>query len=797
MANKESRLAQILRKELDSGTDIGQAIAIANVASLRERGDFRNTFPKSGVFGQILGATFGKGYQYGGPSTKTGGPSASAASTAGALNSGAIRITARNTMVLPAMARDMNVMKQNISSLVRATGKRAFTRPEANYNKIGPKKSKTAVAGTSTPGDSSGGVFSKLFSGMGFATSLASGIVSNMFSVLGGLLSFGGSVISGAVGILGSVLGGALTVGGSIFSGLIGGLGSIVRGMGLFGIIALAGAGFLMYQISKNITGELSFDKVMDYIKDSLGFKKGETLRDAIFRMLGSVDQKTGMNTQGAFVTVEREFTGWLAYSKSILDSIAQTFQTTGQIALNYMQEAFVTYGTAVIKILGQIAGVAIGSRAGFDVGSIIASLALAPMSGGASLTGLIGRGLFAIGSMAAGTTLGGYLGLKGGESVADTINKMLTDPMLTDEQRKVLEDMSKSKAFQSSVESIKTNQAIIDKYKNVSDNAQPGTDEYEKLTARRKAEAGIAMAKQGDAYKSLMSRYHSAFGTTDLNADVGDLRNKGIISSLQKEREALINQMPTVSSARAAAEKAQSEAISRYVPPGTTMANPLGPSRVFDESKVTSGFGARRGSGTHGGIDIAGNLGDPVYAATDGIVRTKEDDNGGKQVIITGKNGIVTGYAHLQNLRVRDGDTVTIGDQIAEIGMTGRTTGPHLHFTVKKDGKPTDPVALLKSTGEPIVESSKPSVAAVSPENKKPAAAISDYSKMSDTELMVALLGDMFGDIAKMFATGINSMQNQKGDKVSDSGTQGDSMNYYDSQIKLALAENLLYRRG
>ena len=198
MAQRESRLAQILRQELKAGTNLPQALAMANVASLREKGDYRNLFPKSGVLGQVLRASLGKGYQYDRSAQSTSSGRGAAGNAAGTLTAGATRLTARNTMVLPAMARDMNIMKQNIASLVRATGKKSFAKPERNYLGMGAKKPKPgAGAGSSSSAGGGDSVLGKLFSGAGFAASLASGIVSNIFSVMGSMLSFGGSLISG------------------------------------------------------------------------------------------------------------------------------------------------------------------------------------------------------------------------------------------------------------------------------------------------------------------------------------------------------------------------------------------------------------------------------------------------------------------------------------------------------------------------------------------------------------------------------------------------------------------------
>lgn len=115
----------------------------------------------------------------------------------------------------------------------------------------------------------------------------------------------------------------------------------------------------------------------------------------------------------------------------------------------------------------------------------------------------------------------------------------------------------------------------------------------------------------------------------------------------------------------------------------------------------VTSGFGARWGR-NHRGIDIAAPMGTPVLAAASGTVSFAGDSGGGygKLVILehTSSHGraSVTVYAHVDGIRVDAGGAVRQGAPVAEIGMTGRSTGPHLHFEVRVAGEAHDPLELL-----------------------------------------------------------------------------------------------------
>ncbi|WP_291569937.1 M23 family metallopeptidase [Clostridium sp. UBA4548] len=107
----------------------------------------------------------------------------------------------------------------------------------------------------------------------------------------------------------------------------------------------------------------------------------------------------------------------------------------------------------------------------------------------------------------------------------------------------------------------------------------------------------------------------------------------------------------------------------------------------------LTSSFGVRDGV-MHKGIDLAANLGTPVEAALDGKVSFSGTLKGyGKVVKVDHGNGMETIYAHCNKLYVNSGEEVKRGDHIADVGSTGDSTGPHLHFEVKINGNPVDPL--------------------------------------------------------------------------------------------------------
>ena len=116
---------------------------------------------------------------------------------------------------------------------------------------------------------------------------------------------------------------------------------------------------------------------------------------------------------------------------------------------------------------------------------------------------------------------------------------------------------------------------------------------------------------------------------------------------------------------------------------------------------RVSSGFG-QRARGNHEGIDFAVPVGTPVLASTGGVVvYAGERGNYGNLVTIQSPDGIETRYAHLSALNVVKGDAVTAGQEIAKSGNTGLSTGPHLHFEVRKGGTPIDPKTMLGSAAQ------------------------------------------------------------------------------------------------
>lgn len=115
-------------------------------------------------------------------------------------------------------------------------------------------------------------------------------------------------------------------------------------------------------------------------------------------------------------------------------------------------------------------------------------------------------------------------------------------------------------------------------------------------------------------------------------------------------------------------------------------------------EGIVSSGFGSRESPFTglpefHSGLDIANHKGTPIVATADGTVAFVGDKGPlGRMIVINHGHGLVTRYAHIDKALKKQGDAVKRGDVVAQMGSTGRSTGPHVHYEVRLNGVPVNP---------------------------------------------------------------------------------------------------------
>lgn len=163
---------------------------------------------------------------------------------------------------------------------------------------------------------------------------------------------------------------------------------------------------------------------------------------------------------------------------------------------------------------------------------------------------------------------------------------------------------------------------------------------------------------------------------TSDASAEVQKLTDSQQVTESRQQREA--------EDARKAAEEA---ARPKFVRPA--------------QGTFTSGFGARWGT-SHLGVDIANSIGTPILAAADGTVIEAGPASGfGLWVRIQLSDGTINVYGHMNSFSVHAGQKVKAGQQIAEIGNRGQSTGPHLHFEVwTSGGKKIDPRPWLAARG-------------------------------------------------------------------------------------------------
>ena len=118
----------------------------------------------------------------------------------------------------------------------------------------------------------------------------------------------------------------------------------------------------------------------------------------------------------------------------------------------------------------------------------------------------------------------------------------------------------------------------------------------------------------------------------------------------------------------------------------------------VQDDFRFTSPFGRRWGR-MHKGVDMAGPVGTPVYATADGVVTFAGWQNGyGRIIIVKHPFGLETRYPHLNAIRVKVGQEVARGERVGDMGNSGRSTGPHLHYEVRVNGKAVDPMRYIRA---------------------------------------------------------------------------------------------------
>jgi murein DD-endopeptidase MepM/ murein hydrolase activator NlpD len=165
----------------------------------------------------------------------------------------------------------------------------------------------------------------------------------------------------------------------------------------------------------------------------------------------------------------------------------------------------------------------------------------------------------------------------------------------------------------------------------------------------------------------------------------------------------------------------------------------------VTNAARMTSDFGMRNdpmhgGSDVHAGIDLAAPYGTQILAAQDGVVRFAGLAGGyGYMLEIEHADGTRSRYAHCSRLLVDVGHRVTRADVVAKVGSTGRSTGDHLHFEVRRGGLPIDPVAALQRYARQSQQRDRALLASVAAEDAKAAQASAKRSAAGPTVRVAA----------------------------------------------------------
>jgi murein DD-endopeptidase MepM/ murein hydrolase activator NlpD len=156
---------------------------------------------------------------------------------------------------------------------------------------------------------------------------------------------------------------------------------------------------------------------------------------------------------------------------------------------------------------------------------------------------------------------------------------------------------------------------------------------------------------------------------------------------------------------ARKADFEAQYNAVQAQIAASVSRGNPTPGNHRFTwpvDGSIASGFGPRThpiygGSRVHTGVDVSASQGTPIKAAGDGVVRMAGVNGGyGNWTLIDHGDGLATGYGHQSRIAVSIGEHVSTGEVIGYVGSTGASTGPHLHWEVRVNGNPVNPLGWV-----------------------------------------------------------------------------------------------------
>lgn len=229
---------------------------------------------------------------------------------------------------------------------------------------------------------------------------------------------------------------------------------------------------------------------------------------------------------------------------------------------------------------------------------------------------------------------------------------------------------------------------------------------EPELVSVRHKVEPGQTLYRIALSYEIEVDELMAANGISDPRAlSVGQ---ELLIPGVEEVRKVLpppnvephgtaSNSSNTSNSSSGSADKGKSTGRAKKVVSRPRMGPTPNAVLSWPLRGVLYGRFGKKGKEPHDGIDLAAPLGTPVKTAAPGLVLYAGEQKGyGNIVIIEHESGLVTLYAHNRDLRVKTGQKVRKEQVVATVGESGRTSGPHLHFEVRQEGLPVDPLPFL-----------------------------------------------------------------------------------------------------
>jgi murein DD-endopeptidase MepM/ murein hydrolase activator NlpD len=229
-------------------------------------------------------------------------------------------------------------------------------------------------------------------------------------------------------------------------------------------------------------------------------------------------------------------------------------------------------------------------------------------------------------------------------------------------------------------------------------------SEDKKALVALQKAKATIEAKKlETETQKNQIALITQQLSTQKASAEDQAQSENILVNRLKSDREALsAAEQQLATESEQIAKNIQQKLAARIAFPGTIFVPGSGRFILPAEGPMTSPFGWRvhpilGTSRFHNGLDFGSEYGSIIKAADSGVVISAEWAGGyGNAVIIDHGNGLTTLYGHTSLMYVTPGQAVQKGQPVAAVGSTGFSTGPHLHFEVRRQGEPIDPMPFL-----------------------------------------------------------------------------------------------------